>query len=176
MVSTQGCNDLTFALLDVTVGKKSVENHSYLQYTLTVTHLINIKSIDKVITIIKIAYIPLPSNREQIKKKTARNIWSYLMKAWLIDDGACQQHRKESLFPMNQLTVCVSEKYAHFLGKLSCQTEAFTVALPLSGYFIFTENTDSIVFVMMKPSGKHTPTQRLFFYVHQDLSHITFFG
>lgn len=74
MVSTQGCNDLRFALLDVTVGKKSVENHSYLQYTLTVTHLINIKSIDKVITIIKIAYIPLPSNREQIKKKTARNI------------------------------------------------------------------------------------------------------
>lgn len=71
MVSTQGCNDLRFALLDVTVGKKSVENHSYLQYTLTVTHLINIKSIDKVITIIK---IPLPSNREQIKKKTARNI------------------------------------------------------------------------------------------------------
>lgn len=71
MVSTQGCNDLRFALLDVTVGKKSVENHSYLQYTLTVTHLINIKSIDKVITIIKIAYIPLPSNREQIKKKTA---------------------------------------------------------------------------------------------------------
>lgn len=77
---------------------------------------------------------------------------------------------------MKQLTVCVSEKSAHFLGKLSCQTEAFTVALPLSGYFIFTENTDSIVFVMMKPSGKHTPTQRLFFYVHQDLSHITFFG
>lgn len=74
MVSTEGCNDLRFALLDVTVGKKSVENHSYLQYTLTVTHLINIKSIDKVITIIKIAYIPLPSNREQIKKKTARNI------------------------------------------------------------------------------------------------------
>lgn len=74
MVSTQGCNDLRFALLDVTVGKKSIENHSYLQYTLTVTHLINIKSIDKVITIIKIAYIPLPSNREQIKKKTARNI------------------------------------------------------------------------------------------------------
>lgn len=74
MVSTQGCNDLRFALLDVTVGKKSVENHSYLQYTLTVTHLINIKSTDKVITIIKIAYIPLPSNREQIKKKTARNI------------------------------------------------------------------------------------------------------
>lgn len=74
MVSTQGCNDLRFALFDVTVGKKSVENHSYLQYTLTVTHLINIKSIDKVITIIKIAYIPLPSNREQIKKKTARNI------------------------------------------------------------------------------------------------------
>lgn len=74
MVSTQGCNDLRFALLDVTVGKKSVENHSYLQYTLTVTHLINIKSIDKVITIIKIVYIPLPSNREQIKKKTARNI------------------------------------------------------------------------------------------------------
>lgn len=74
MVSTQGCNDLRFALLDVTVGKKSVENHSYLQYTLTVTHLINIKSIEKVITIIKIAYIPLPSNREQIKKKTARNI------------------------------------------------------------------------------------------------------
>lgn len=74
MVSTQGCNDLRFALLNVTVGKKSVENHSYLQYTLTVTHLINIKSIDKVITIIKIAYIPLPSNREQIKKKTARNI------------------------------------------------------------------------------------------------------
>lgn len=74
MVSTQGCNNLRFALLDVTVGKKSVENHSYLQYTLTVTHLINIKSIDKVITIIKIAYIPLPSNREQIKKKTARNI------------------------------------------------------------------------------------------------------
>lgn len=74
MVSTQGCNDLRFALLDVTVGKKSVENHSYLQYTLTVTHLINIKSIDKVITIIKIAYIPLPSNRKQIKKKTARNI------------------------------------------------------------------------------------------------------
>lgn len=74
MVSTQGCNDLRFALLDVTVGKKSVENHSYLQYTLTVTHLINIKSIDKVITIIKIAYIPLPSNREQIKKKTAQNI------------------------------------------------------------------------------------------------------
>lgn len=74
MVSTQGCNDLRFALLDVTVGKKSVENHSYLQYTLTLTHLINIKSIDKVITIIKIAYIPLPSNREQIKKKTARNI------------------------------------------------------------------------------------------------------
>lgn len=74
MVSTQGCNDLRFALLDVTVGKKSVENHSYHQYTLTVTHLINIKSIDKVITIIKIAYIPLPSNREQIKKKTARNI------------------------------------------------------------------------------------------------------
>lgn len=81
MVSTQGCNDLRFALLDVTVGKKSVENHSYLQYTLTVTHLINIKSIDEVITIIKIAYIPLPSNREQIKKKTARNILRYLMKA-----------------------------------------------------------------------------------------------
>lgn len=81
MVSTQGCNDLRFALLDVNVGKKSVENHSYLQYTLTVTHLINIKSIDEVITIIKIAYIPLPSNREQIKKKTARNILRYLMKA-----------------------------------------------------------------------------------------------
>lgn len=69
MVSTQGCNDLRFALLDVTVGKKSVENHSYLQYTLTVTHLINIKSIDEVITIIKRPYIPLPSNREQLKKK-----------------------------------------------------------------------------------------------------------
>lgn len=81
MVSTQGCNDLRFALLDVTVGKKSVENHSYLQYTLTVTHLINIKSIDEVITIIKRPYIPLPSNREQLKKKTARNILRYLMKA-----------------------------------------------------------------------------------------------
>lgn len=65
---------------------------------------------------------------------------------------------------MNQLTVCVSEKYAHFLGKLSCQTEAFTVALPLSGYFIFTENTDSIVFVMMKPSGKHTLRDCFFMY------------
>lgn len=69
MVSTQGCNDLRFALLDVTVGKKCVENPSYLQYTLTVTHLINIKGIEKVITIIKRPYIPLPSNREHIKKK-----------------------------------------------------------------------------------------------------------
>lgn len=72
---------------------------------------------------------------------------------------------------MNQLTVCVSEKSAHFLGKLSCQTEAFTVALPLSGYFIFTENTDSIVFVMMKPSGKHTPTQRLCFFMYTKTFH-----
>lgn len=72
---------------------------------------------------------------------------------------------------MNQLTVCVSEKYAHFLGKPSCQTEAFTVALPLSGYFIFTENTDSIVFVMMKPSGKHTPTQRLCFFMYTKTFH-----
>lgn len=64
---------------------------------------------------------------------------------------------------MKQLTVRAAERCVHFLGKPSRQTEAFTVALPLSGYFVFAENTDSIVFVMMKPSGKRTPTQTCVF-------------
>lgn len=38
------------------------------------------------------------------------------------------------------------------------ENETLAVALPLSLYSLFSENTDSVVFMMMPPSGKHSPT------------------